>query len=691
MTKNLLQKKNSFCVRRRLTVLCLGIFLGFLAIPLFATAMEENTPKQEVVYVDLASDGMVQDIYVVNMFDLSADGQIIDYGDYTALRNLTNNDQIYFDNKTVKIDTKAGKFYYQGTLKENTLPWLFDIVYKLNGRVCSAQELAGKSGNLQISISVRENPACNSVFFENYALQIALTLDTEKCRNIDAPGATSANVGRNRSLTYTILAGQEKDIVLTSEVSDFTMEGISINGIPLTMDVEVNPGEYDEWNRQMQDLKDAVISLDDGANDVKDGVAETQDGAGDVQDGAMSLRDGVIDAYQGAAALHSGANDLYDGAWTLHDGTNEALNGVLDAQDGIADLAEGADQLADGMEETVDGAFSVYTGSLELQEGASDLYDGVQELAYGLEQLTEYNNDICQGAYAVFQQLTDEASKQINQGLSLMGMEPVQLTPENYAEILNTLSSMLSAGGAAYEDMLQGIAIAKAQLYSYYDFYAGIVDYTNRANDAFDGAVFLAHKTKDLADGAEELCVGANDLYTGLAQLADGGGDLISGIIRLQDGMLELSDGVWQLNDGAKELLSGTADLQDGTISLCDGLLQAQDGSIELLDGAIQLHDGTIELYDGVIKLTDGTFTFRDQTSHLDQDLQDQLSDAVQNMLSGDFPVCSFVSPLNTNVDSVQFVMSTTPIEENQISEAEPESEPVLSFWQKILRLFGLY
>ena len=112
---------------------------------------------------------------------------------------------------------------------------------------------------------------------------------------------------------------------------------------------------------------------------------------------------------------------------------------------------------------------------------------------------------------------------------------------------------------------------------------------------------------------------------------------------------------------------------------------------IELLDGAIQLHDGTIELYDGVIKLTDGTFTFRDQTSHLDQDLQDQLSDAVQNMLSGDFPVCSFVSPLNTNVDSVQFVMSTTPIEENQISEAEPESEPVLSFWQKILRLFGLY
>ena len=59
----------------------------------FAASAEAYT-KQEVVYVNLSSDGSVKDIYVVNIFDLNEDGEVVDYGDYEELRNMSSDDEI---------------------------------------------------------------------------------------------------------------------------------------------------------------------------------------------------------------------------------------------------------------------------------------------------------------------------------------------------------------------------------------------------------------------------------------------------------------------------------------------------------------------------------------------------------------------------------------------------------------------
>ena len=59
--------------------------------PLAAEAVP-NTPKEEVVYVNLNTDGSVKEINVVNIFDLDKDGQIVDYGRYESLRNMTTTD-----------------------------------------------------------------------------------------------------------------------------------------------------------------------------------------------------------------------------------------------------------------------------------------------------------------------------------------------------------------------------------------------------------------------------------------------------------------------------------------------------------------------------------------------------------------------------------------------------------------------
>lgn len=93
---------------RNLSKKALAVMLAasmLLSAPMTAfAAEEENTPKQEVVYVNLNHDGSVSDIYVVNIFDLDQKGQIVDYGSYTALRDMTSTAEVGYDNGKVTID-----------------------------------------------------------------------------------------------------------------------------------------------------------------------------------------------------------------------------------------------------------------------------------------------------------------------------------------------------------------------------------------------------------------------------------------------------------------------------------------------------------------------------------------------------------------------------------------------------------
>ena len=63
----------------------------------------------------------------------------------------------------------------------------------------------------------------------------------------------------------------------------------------------------------------------------------------------------------------------------------------------------------------------------------------------------------------------------------------------------------------------------------------------------------------------------------------------------------------------------------------------------------------------------------------------------ISSATGSDINITSFVSKKNTNVKSVQFVIQTEAIEVSETVKGEPIAEEKLNFWQKLLRLFGLY
>ena len=307
---------------QKLTALILTVMAGMMWLSPAALAAEPNPSKEEVVYVSLDGTGAVEQINVVNIFALDQAGEIVDYGDYVSVRNMTTTDELTYADGRVTASVGAGKLYYEGRLAENAMPWTVSVRYYLDGAELTAEELAGKSGELLITLTVEKNDDCPGTFFEDYALQVSLTLDTDRCEDITAADATVANVGGDKQLTYTVLPGRGLDTQITARVTDFEMEGISLNGVAMNLSVEVDDGALMD---QVKELMDAVAALDDGAADLAEGTAELSGGAEALRAGAAAVQSGASELAQGAEALSTGAATVQSGLAALS-GQSAALN-----------------------------------------------------------------------------------------------------------------------------------------------------------------------------------------------------------------------------------------------------------------------------------------------------------------------------------------------------------------------------
>ena len=142
---------------------------------------------------------------------------------------------------------------------------------------------------------------------------------------------------------------------------------------------------------------------------------------------------------------------------------------------------------------------------------------------------------------------------------------------------------------------------------------------------------------------------------------------------------------------GLLDYTGAVSDAADGAQSLKLNMdtLYGNTGTLRLSAG--ELNDAVKELYDGTKKLSDGTSEFVNKTSDIDTQISDEIDSVRSSVSGGDGETVSFVSDKNTDVVSVQFVIKTAAIEKAEAAETETAEEETLTFWQKLLRLFGLY
>ena len=163
--------------------------------------------KDETVYALLNEDGSVRSVYVVNHSKVLEDGKYVDFGSYKKIESLSENIQPKTEGDKIIWELKKsyGDFYYKGELAGVELPWTFNIQYFLDGNKVQAQDLAGRSGRVEIALSVTANESVLPYFRERFAMQIQVPVNLNRASIISADGATQVITGKTNTLAYTIL------------------------------------------------------------------------------------------------------------------------------------------------------------------------------------------------------------------------------------------------------------------------------------------------------------------------------------------------------------------------------------------------------------------------------------------------------------------------------------------------------
>ena len=636
-----------------------GAICGSTAFSSISLAATKSSEKEEVIYANLTSSGDIEKIYAVNIFE---DKDIVDYGVYDTVKNMNTMDKINYSNGKITIQNSEDKLYYQGIMKQNTeMPWTIKVRYKLDGVEYAPSELAGKSGKLEISISIKENKNCKKNFFENYALQTVVQLDTNLCENIKSDEATMANVGGLKQLTYTILPGNEKDIKITTDVTDFEMSEIQVNGINLNLGLDKDSIDTSSLTGELDKLKDAVNDLDDGANELNDGAKKLDDGAVTLTDGIKTIQDGLDQLNSKSSSLTSGSSEVLSALKTIQSSLNNVSTSSKDLKQlssASTSIKSGIDSLVKGLK-TVDSSIDTYNSSLK-KAGLNSASELAQKNKQALSALGITNTQ--RKLYSAY---TSGGSQAVSAELAKLAQagdsEAVELYKQVSAGNTDAVTQYVQAAGK----LISVETLLKAD--------ASYIEGSSKLINGIDAQMSTSSSQTTLMSGAVSLQTNYKKFDASIQDLVSSLNNLMANMTQLKSGINKLTDNYATLDSGIKEYTSAVNKITNGYS--------------KVYEGALDLVSGTHSLYKGTTELTDGTGEFKGETSDLDSKVDDEVDSMIDNFAGGDFEVESFVSDKNTDVDSVQFVIKTEAIKKEEVKVEEEKTEE-LNFWQKLLNLF---
>ncbi len=533
--------------------------------------------KEEVIYIMTDADGNVDHIDAVNIF---GKGSVTDYGDYSSVKMLNNTEKISQDGDKVTFSTDKEKVYYQGTMDADTqIPWNISFTYTLDGKEISPEDLAGKSGALEIHIKVDKNEKCTSDFYDSSALQATLTLDTDKCENIQANGATLANVGANKQISYTVLPGKGLDAVVSADVKDFEMDAASINAVKMNLNVDIDDEE------------------------LMDKVTQIMDAARELNDGAVELSDGTDTLASGTDSLVSGVNTVYDGVESLDSGITALNGGIQKLQTVLGNLNAQSSSLTEGSAAVVAGIANAQTGAANLQTKISyDSYKAVMaQNGVDIDQLQAGNTNAIntistqitnlQASITQLESQPDYAENAESQ--AMVAQMQVQIDSLNNVVTLLTGDNTALNGAAQYYgtvaqragDLADGIGNLGTQ-YSVLD--QGITEYTN-------GVAAITSAYADIADGSQTVANGSSKLVNGSSSLK-------AGAAELNGGMSTLQAGVQVLCEGTQEFYDQTDGMDTKIEDTMDEMLDSITGGDSETESFVSEKNGNIDSVQFVIK-----------------------------------------------------------------------------------------
>lgn len=641
-------------------------------------ASNEDYEKDESVYVVLNSDGSVDNTTVTEW--LHSDNElshVVDKSNLTNIKNISSDETPTIDGDNLIWESTANDIYYQGN-SDKPLPFSMDVTYMLDGVAINANDLAGKSGELQIHIKLKNDSVTTQTVDGKtinvsplFPIVMIVNMPLEQFSNVNVDHGAIVSEGKNQIITMTTILGLDNaidgmDVSQLDEIKDKLVTEFTITATVDTMDVpsimlasatsnsstSVDNVDMSELTNGINDLKDATAQILDGTVQLKDANIELNDKMGEFQGKVGEFKDGVNQVESGSKKLSEGSKALSEGIVSLQ----TQMNTLVTQLSGM-NLSQMGDLL------------TLVGGTME------SLKDVPDQLAAMQSQLNTAAGELAKVEESINQQMTFDVIKaQVNAPQESLGgvsapkalIEGVKqpiinaidavTAPEINAptvDLTNLLSKTVSSSAAINEEAIKQALLENGISEDKIDGVMNTIKNNVSSTPSYDVTTInqavsqgIASQMPNVAELVSNLKA---QLTNGISTSLDGNVDTVANAMTnvglsvakteahlvqesLNTKMGEMNGMITQANalltkmtTTVNGILEKTKDIDFAKIgelgnklpAASAGIQQLVDGGKQLYTGANDLHDGIVKLQDATNKIVDATNQFKDATQKL--------------------------------------------------------------------------
>ena len=304
-------------LRRVLPCLLAGTLL-LSSVPALAADDGVKPTYDEAYYALTDYYGNLTEGSVVKSYTVNGAASLTDYGDYDEIVNLTDDrtPTSAAGGHVFSFDGDAPEhFYFEGKTAQpfEDLPWTLSVHYTLNGVATKAEDLAGKTGVVEIQIDAVPNENASEYAKRNYTLEAMALFNQDDILSLEAPGAQVQLIGNLRAVLFLGLPGEECHYTIRVGSSAFSFGGMTFLMVPATLS---QLQEIATLSQRKDDLEENYEKLSQGLDALLDSL-------GGISSGLCSAANGLDQLNAARETLSQNSNSL---SWQA-----DAVLGDLDA------------------------------------------------------------------------------------------------------------------------------------------------------------------------------------------------------------------------------------------------------------------------------------------------------------------------------------------------------------------------
>ena len=607
---------NNKIIAKAVAGITLCSMVGY-TLPVFAYT------KDETVYSKLDANGdSYKTIVSTHIKNAEHEELIKDISDLLNIENTSGNETFTQNGSTFTWNANKNDIYYQGET-EKELPIECNIKYELDGKEVTADEIAGKSGDVKITLEYTNKEertvninGKNVKMYIPFVVVAGTILNNEENANIAVSNGKVVDDGSKTVIIGMAMPGlqeslgvEEDDIEISSNI-EITMEttNFETNSIVSYVTPKV--------------LEKSDLSIFDKLDEVYDKVDTLQSSSEQIEDGANSLNSGM-------QTLNSSVSELNSGASQISNGQSQITSGLRQIQSNLpssSELEANKTQL-----NTLSAANNYAKQQLEAQvtNATAQVAELQTQLATVNAKISAIESALAAGGITINESMTDTTLDAIASGCS--------------ANITALTTSMVTSGTATQAELTALIASQQA------------ADTINTYKALLGTKKLITANIQSLASLGETI--NGTATTQGLSTLIDYNEQVVQSSLKTVDSMSTLSSGVSSLVTGSKKLQSGATTLADGTQKLADGTSQLASGSQKLANGIKKFNE------EGIEKICD----------YINGDVKD-ITERVEKLTDLSKEYNNFTMLNEGNEGEVKFIMIIDGIKAQEDSEQQKEN-----------------